>query len=89
VSRRVGDDEAARGAGEKAVRDIDGDALLALGLEPVEEEGEVDFPALRAMLLRIRFERGELIVEDALRLVKQPADERGLAVVNAAAGQET
>jgi hypothetical protein len=41
------------------------------------------------VLLRIRFERGELIVEDPLRLVEQPADQGRLAIVDAAAGQET
>jgi hypothetical protein len=89
VARRVGDDEAPRGAGEEAIRHVDGDALLALRLESVEQEREVNPPALRAVLFRIRFERGQLIVENPLRLVEQPADERRLAVVDAAAGEET
>ena len=42
VARRVGDDEGAPRAGEEAVGDVDGDALLALGLQPVEQQREVD-----------------------------------------------
>ena len=42
VARRVGDDEAALRRGEEAVGDVDGDALLALRLEPVDEQREVD-----------------------------------------------
>jgi hypothetical protein len=38
--------------------------------------------------LAVRFERGELVVEDLLGLVEQPADQRRLAVVDAAAGQK-
>ena len=41
VSRRVRDDEFALGRGEVAVGHIDGDALLALGLESVREEAQV------------------------------------------------
>src|SRR3990172_147000 len=38
VARGVGDDEAAAGRGEVPVGHVDGDALLALGLEAVGEE---------------------------------------------------
>ena len=43
VKRRVGD-------GEEAVGDVDGDALLALGLQAVQQQREVDAlsPACRA-----------------------------------------
>ena len=39
-------------------------------------------------LLRIALERGELVLEDQLGVVEQPADQRRLAVVDRAAGQE-
>ena len=39
-------------------------------------------------LLRVGRQRRELIVEDHLRFVEQPADQRRLAVVDAAAGDE-
>ncbi len=42
----VGDDELALLRGEKAVGDVDGDALLALGLEAVDEEREIDVVAV-------------------------------------------
>ena len=88
VARRVGDDELAPVGREEAVRDVDGDALLALGGEAVEEEREVEVVALRADALRVDLERGELVLEQELRLAQQPADERALAVVDAAARDE-
>ena len=88
VPRRVGDDELALLAGEEAVGDVDGDALLALGREPVDQQREVDAFALRAMLLAVRFQRGKLVVEDLLGVVEQPPDQGRLAVVHAAAGDE-
>src|SRR5439155_17936589 len=39
VAGGVGDDELAPGGGEVAVGDVDGDALLALGAQPVGEQG--------------------------------------------------
>ena len=88
VAGRVGDDEPAPVGGEIAVGDVDGDALLALGDETVDEEGEIDLAAGGAPLLRIGFERGELILEQALGVVQKPPDQRRLAVVDAAAGEK-
>ena len=88
VAGRVGDDERAPRRGEIAVGDVDGDALLALGLEAVDQQREVDVGADRAVLLRVAFERRELVVEDQLLLVEQPADQGRLAVVDRAAGQQ-
>ena len=42
VPGRVGDDEAAPGGGEVAVGDVDRDALLALGPQPVGQQREVE-----------------------------------------------
>ena len=47
VAGRVGDDEAAARRGEEAIGDVDGDALLALRLQPVDEQREVDVLAGR------------------------------------------
>ena len=88
MARRVGDDEAAVRRGEEAVGDVDGDALLALRLEPVDEKREVDRLAGRAVLQRVRFEVGELVLHQEMGIVEEPADQRRLAVVDAAAGQE-
>ena len=38
--------------------------------------------------LRVLFERREMIFEQQLGIVEQPADQRGLAVIDAAAGEE-
>ena len=88
VAGRVGDDEFALVGGEEAIGDVDGDALLALGFEPVHQQREIDIVAGGAVLLEILFERGQLIFEQQLGIVEQPADQRGLAVVDAAAGEK-
>ncbi len=84
----VGDDERARRRCEISVGDIDGDALFALGLEAIDEQREIDAVLRRAELLRVALERDELIVENQLLLVKQAPDERRLAVVDRAAGEQ-
>ena len=56
VSGRVGQDELAPARREVAVRDVDRDALLALGAEAVGEEREIDRtgrPVLRRLLDRL------------------------------------
>ena len=88
VARRVGDDELALRRGEEAVGDVDGDALLALGLEPVDQQREIDVVAVGAVLPGIALQRRQLVLEDQLGVVEQPADQRRLAVVDRAAGQE-
>ena len=88
VAGRVGDDEFALVGREEAIGDVDGDALLALGLQPVDQQREVDVVAVGAELLGILFQRRELILEQHLGIVKQAADQRGLAVIDAAAGEE-
>ena len=89
VAGRVGDDEAALVGLEIAVGDVDRDALLALGLEPVDEQGEIDRLAGRAVLDRIPFERRDLIVENEVLFPEKPADQGRFAVVHRAAGEET
>ena len=86
VAGAVGDDEVARRRREVAVGDVDRDALLALGAQAVGQQGEVDVvvaapPADRLDVL-------ELVLEDRLGVVQQPADQRRLAVVDAADGGE-
>ena len=56
VAGRIGDDERAFRRREIAVGDVDRDALLALRLEAVDEEREVDIGAGRAVLLRVALE---------------------------------
>ena len=88
VAGRVGDDEGAPRRREIAVRDVDRDALLALGVEPVEQQREVELVAGRAVLARRIRERVEVVVEDQAGVVQQSPDQRRLAVVDRAAGQQ-
>ena len=55
---------------------------------PSTKQGEVEFAALGADLLRVGLQRREVVLEDQLRVVEQAADQRALAVVDAAAGDE-
>jgi hypothetical protein len=70
VAGGVGDDERALGRGEEAVRDVDRDALLALGAQPVGEARQVDLGV------------GHLVGHQRLGVVEQAADQRRLAVVD-------
>ncbi len=87
MPRGVRDDELPLGRREIAVGDIDGDALLALGPQAVGEEGEIHIgisPSLAGFLHGCH-----LILEGVLRVVKQSADEGGLAVIDGTRRGET
>ena len=71
-----------RGVAKRAVGDVDRDALLALGAQAVGEQREVE--PVDAALLDVR----ELVGQHGLGVIEQPADQRGLAVVDAAGGGE-
>ena len=88
MAGRVGDDELALRRREEAIGDVDGDALLALGFQPVDQQREIDVFAVGAVLAGNRAQRGQLVLEDQLGVVKQPADQRRLAVIDRAAGQK-
>src|SRR5262245_15448725 len=86
MARRIGNDELAPLGGKEPVSDVDGDLLLALGRKPIEQKGEIEFLAQRSVLAGFGGERFELIVEQELRLIEQAADQRRLAVIDRAAG---
>ena len=90
VAGRVGDDELALVGREITVGDIDGDALLALGLEAVGQEREIHLSghAGRAELGAIALHGGKLILVDHLGIVQEPTDERGFSIVDGAARQK-
>jgi len=67
VAGAVGDDEVAMRRGEVAVGDVDRDALLALGPQPIGEQGQVD--VVVATALADRRDVFELVLEDRLRVV--------------------
>jgi hypothetical protein len=76
-----GEDEAALADVEKAVGDVDGDALLALGGKAVDQEGHIR----RTVDLR---QARHLVRGDGTGVVKQAADQGRFAVVDRAAGDQ-
>jgi len=86
VARGVGDDVLACAGAEIAVGDVDGDALFALGLQTVGQQREVD--GAHAALLRGALDGGEGVGENGLGIEQQAADQRALAVIDAATGQK-
>ena len=88
MAGRIRHDELALVGGEGAIGYVDGDALFTLGGEAIDEKGEIEIAALRAHLLGIGFECRQLILEQHLRFIEKPPDERRLAVIDGAAGNE-
>ena len=88
MARRVGDDEGALRCAEIAIGHVDGDALLALGLKTVEQQGIVEIFAGGAEFLRQMDEIRHLVVRHRAGLHHQAADQGRLAVVHRAAGEE-
>ena len=84
VAGRVCDDELARAGREIAVGHVDRDALLAFGLEAVGQQRQVDRRARGAF-----FEQIQLVSQDRAAVEQQTADQRALAIVDAACGQKT
>ena len=88
VAGRVGDDKLALIGREIAVGDVDCDPLLPLVFKPVSEQSQVEFLTGGAIPRGVFLDGGELVFVDHLRLVEESANERALAVVDAAAGDE-
>ena len=74
------------GRREVAVGDVDRDALLALGPEPVGEQREVHVLVTPGHARTL--DGLELVLEDLFRVVEQAADQRGLAVVDRTPGRK-
>ena len=87
VAGRVSANEAAIVCCEIAIRDIDRDALLALGEEAVKQQRIVDRAAAAADF-RVEEQRFLLVGIQELRIVEQVADQRGFSVIDAAARDE-
>ena len=86
MTRCVRELEAAAWCHERAVRDVDGDPLLALGAQAVGEQREID--VVVAAPARGVLDVLELVDEDLLRVVEQPADQGRLAVVDGSCRDE-
>ena len=87
VPGRVGEDEAAPRRREVAVRDVDRDALLALGPQAVGQQRQVE-RAVAVAGVRHLGDVLELVGEDRLGVVEQPPDQRRLPVVHRAGRRE-
>ena len=88
VARGIDDDEAPVRRLEITPGDVDGDALLALGLEPVEQQAEIDLLAIDGAIMRSVQDGRGLILGDAGAVPQQPADQGRLAVIDRAAGEQ-
>ena len=88
MARRVGNDEFALGGGEIPVGYVDGDALLALGLQAVHQKGKVDVAASGPGFEAILLDGCELVFIDHFRIVQQPPDQGAFAVINATTSEE-
>jgi hypothetical protein len=80
VAGRVANDELACFGVEVAVGHIDGDALLTLGAQAVGQQCQIGFT--RALHAR------QVVLQHGLGVHQQAADQRALAVVDGAAGDE-
>ena len=81
VAGRVDQHDVARSGAEADLRGVDGDALVALGLQRVEQEGPFErHAAPRAD----GFQHLELALGQAAGLMQEAADQRRLAVVDMA-----
>src|SRR5215207_5882285 len=89
MARRIGNDELAPVGGERTIGHINGNTLLALGSETINQKSKIELAALCSQAFRISFERGELIFEQHLGFIEQASDQRGLSIIDAAAGNET
>jgi len=57
----IGDDELTLCGTEITVRDIDGDALLPLGLQAIGDQSRVELAARRADFAAIRFQLRDMV----------------------------
>ena len=86
MPRRVGDDVFARAGREIAICHVDGDALLALGLQTIGEQGQIH--RFHATLLRCSGDGGEGVGEDGFGVEQESPNQGALAVIDAAAGEK-
>ena len=71
MPRGIGYDEAPFGRGKKSVGNIDGNALLALGLQSVNHKREIEPFTLGAKFSGVRPESFQLIIKDQFGVVEQ------------------
>ena len=84
---RVRDHEGALSGREITIGDVDGDALLALRFQPVDEQGIIDL-LVGPVFAAVARERRHLVIEHQLLLEEQPPDEGRFAVIDGSASEE-
>ena len=84
VTRRIANDELARRRGEVAVGHVDGNALLALGRQPIGEQGQVDFIPVFAASGHV----GQLVLHHRFAVHQQTANQGAFAIVHRATSDE-
>ena len=85
MTRRVDDDIGALGRAEEDLGRVDGDALIAFGLEGVEQEGPFE---RAAALIAGSLKFGKLAFRQAAGVMEQAADQCGFAVIDMADDRE-
>lgn len=88
MPRGIGDDKFTFFGREIAIGHVDGDALLALGLQAVHQQRQIELFALGADAFAVAVQRRQLILVDLAGIVQQAANQGAFAVVDAAAGQK-
>ena len=84
----VGNDELALLGAEIAVSHVDGDALFALSLQAIHQQGQVDVLVGGVVLLRVFGNRGQVVFKNQLGIMQQAANQGGFAVIDVAAGDK-
>ena len=80
----IGKDEGALIGGKVTVGHVDGNALLALGAQAINQQGKVH--AVEAAIGGGTLHGLDLVREHGLGVIEQAADEGGFAVINGAGG---
>jgi hypothetical protein len=88
VPRRIGHGEGTVLGREKPVGDIDRDLLLALVLEPIQQQAKIEIASSSARPTPLPAQCRQLVVGDQGTVVEQAPDQGRLAVINRSAGQE-
>src|SRR5262249_44745592 len=75
--------------GKGAIGHVDGDALLALGLQAIDQRCHVEVAAGRAEPRAVAGKRRDLIVEQKLAVVEEAPEQGRLAVIDRPASEKT
>ena len=89
MPRRVSHDKMAPPGGKITIGDIDRYALLALGLQSIDQQREIKFASRRGTeARRVSAERRQLVLVKQTAIKQQSPDQGRFAVIDRAAGQQ-